>query len=538
MTEPRPPSGPSPAVSRGLLLAALLPSAVLAATLAAGLWGFSYDDAFITYRYAESWAAGDGLRFNPGEPAGDAVLGTTAPGWALVLGLAARVSRAVGLGGLGVPQWGTLLTVAALWWIAAALPALWLPRRSPYLPWVPLVFSALALTCRWNLELLGAETFAAAALAATAIFVGLKPGRARTAERSRGLPAGLLMGAAMVCRLDAALAALVLGLALVARRRRLPLTYGLAAAALVAPCLAWVWSQTGSLLPNTLAGKRGEAGISGLSYGGAELAWLERSLGGDLAAWVLAALVLAGAAALIGRLRRPSAHRGLRRDWPALVTLAGWLLLHELCYRLAGVPFAPWYHVAGLAALLGLAAWGAVAIASSPTRWVPALRRALPAAAALLILPLLLPALAYLAGTWGHPPDIRTRLYAAVASHLRATTPSGAVVASMEIGALGYYSARPVLDLVGLVDPEVVAARRAGRLPELVAERSPEHILVPPPFLGRELGEVMRHPAIRRRYRPAARFFDPGYRHDPVVLYRRVDAGRATSTLDSRLPDR
>ena len=58
----------------------------MAALVAYGLWGFSYDDAFVTYRYADNLAAGRGLVFNPGEP----VLGTTAPGWAVVLAAATR----------------------------------------------------------------------------------------------------------------------------------------------------------------------------------------------------------------------------------------------------------------------------------------------------------------------------------------------------------------------------------------------------------------------------------------------------------------
>ena len=113
------------------------------------------------------------------------------------------------------------------------------------------------------------------------------------------------------------------------------------------------------------------------------------------------------------------------------------------------------------------------------------------------------------------------RLYAAAGRHLRESSPPGARVAAMEIGALAYVSDRPVLDLIGLVNPEVLRARAAGRLPAHVAEAAPETILVPPPFLGRELGDVMRHPEIRARYRPAARFFDPAYEHDPVTLYRR-----------------
>lgn len=563
--------------ARRLLLIELIPTALLAAAVAWGLWGFSYDDSWITYRYGDNWAQGRGLVFNPGE----AVLGTTAPGWALALGALSRASAAVGLSGMGVPEWGTLLTVAALWWLAAALPALWLPAGSRLRPGLPLVLGTLALTCRWNLELLGGEAFPAAALAATAVWLALgrrserrnrrprdrqgegdtagsarevAPAAATAMTRARpgsgdgaGSPevsAGLAVAAAMLCRLDAGLAAAALGLALWIVHRRFPWRFAVAGLAPLLAYLAWLQAEFGAVLPNTLAAKQSEAATTGRGYGAWEWAWLERSFG-TMGRWWLLALAAAGMALIVGRAvaarRRRRAGVGSRAApssdstrtasaGSALAVLAAWIVLHELFYRLTGVPFAPWYGVVGLGAALALASFAAVSLVGRLTAWrssASGRRRALTTAlAALLALPVLLPGARFLAGTWGEPPDIRTRIYAAVGDHLRRRSPPDARVAAMEIGALGYTSDRAVLDLIGLVDPEVVEARRAGRLPEHVAAEAPEYILVPPPFLGRELGDVMRHPEIRARYVPAERFYDPDYQHDPVTLYRRRDPAR------------
>jgi len=609
------------AAGRRLLALELVPTALLAAAVARGLWGFSYDDAFITYRYADNWAAGRGLVFNPGE----AVLGTSAPGWALLLGALARASAALGIGTVGpggtaVPGWGTLLTVAALWWLTAALPALWLPAGSRLRPALPLLLGTLALTCRWNLELLGAEAFPAAALAATAAWLALggrsrgRAGRAggrgdATGTGARGpgsggadaktitavdnpaagcevaaaaapapetfvvtqadepasrreAAAGLVAAAAMLCRLDAALAAGVIGVALWIHRRRLPWRFAVAGLAPLVPYLLWLHARFGTVMPATLAGKRGEASFAALGYGAAEWAWLGRAFGGFGRA-ALIALAAAGAAWLLGR-TLATRRRGSRPPaggddagplvaalgrgntavpFPgALAVLAAWLVLHETFYRAAGVPFAPWYQVAGLDALLALAATAAgalgAALAGAPptaARFSANARRAAGGLlAALVALPVLLPGARFLATTWGEPPDIRIRLYAAVGRHLREHAPPDARVASMEVGALACASDRPVLDLVGLVSPEVLRARAAGRLPEHVAEAAPEYILVPPPFLGRELGDVMHHPEIRARYRPAARFFDPAYEHDPVTLYRRREPGAGREVTPGR----
>jgi hypothetical protein len=566
-----------------LLAVELIPIALLAAAIAGGLWGFSYDDAFITYRYAENWAAGRGLVFNPGE----AVLGTTAPGWALLLGALARASAALGIEGLGVPEWGTLLTVAALWWLTAALPALWLPAASPLRPALPLLLGTLALTCRWNLELLGAEAFPAAALAATSVWLALgregehvgpraasgadaataageasaiahrreiagegEPALARRTAERREIAAGLAVAAAMLCRLDAALAAVAIGIALRLRRRRAPWRFAIVGLAPVAPYLAWLEARFGTVVPNTLAGKRGEVALAPLGYDATSWAWLDRAFGG-LGRAALVVLAAAGAAWLLWRAlaawRRgsppeaggaSSASRGDRTEWRQrlpgpVAVLAAWLLLHEAFYRAAGVPFAPWYHVAMLNALLALAAVAVVALLPAVARVVEARLpwELYPAIIAMLaaLAVVLLPGITFLAGTWGEPPDVRTRLYAAVGRHLREHSLPGTRVAAMEIGALACTADRPVLDLIGLVSPEVLRARAAGRLPQHVAEAAPEYILVPPPFLGRELGDVMRHPEIRARYRPAARFFDPAYEHDPVTLYRRRGGPATTS---------
>jgi hypothetical protein len=39
---------------------------------------------------------------------------------------------------------------------------------------------------------------------------------------------------------------------------------------------------------------------------------------------------------------------------------------------------------------------------------------------------------------------------------LRDNTPGGALVATHDVGAIGYFSRRPVLDMAGLIDPQVV----------------------------------------------------------------------------------
>ena len=78
-----------------------------------------------------------------------------------------------------------------------------------------------------------------------------------------------------------------------------------------------------------------------------------------------------------------------------------------------------------------------------------------------------------------------------------------------------------MLDLVGLVDPPVVAARREGRLAALVRKRDPRYVLVPPQFRPGLLGPLLADPALTDRYRPIDFFTDPDYQGGTVTLYER-----------------
>ncbi len=103
------------AQSRALVDAVVLVGALaLFALLAAQMTPFLPDDSFITYRYAQNLAAGDGLTFNPGQ---QPVEGYSNFLWLVLLAGSARA-------GLGLESasvlWGGLfglMTVAGLWWL-------------------------------------------------------------------------------------------------------------------------------------------------------------------------------------------------------------------------------------------------------------------------------------------------------------------------------------------------------------------------------------------------------------------------------------
>ncbi|MCB9377523.1 MAG: hypothetical protein H6511_02000 [Holophagales bacterium] len=492
--------------SRGLVLLLLAPVALWVAW---GFWGVSYDDGYITYRYARNLADGRGLVFNDGER----VLGTSAPGYAATLGLLTVAGRPLGL---GVEDVGSLLFFASLLGLAAAIA-----RRGALA--VPLLFGALALVSRFDLELSGCETLPALALMAIAFRLAW--------DGERPVAAGLLGGLATTFRLDSGLALAALGVALWVRSRRFPARFALAGGAPIVATLAALAAYYGSFVPTTLAGKRSELALAASGYGAAEWAWLERVYG---VGGALALLALAGVG-VVALWRRAGAEPHGRL---ALAALASWLVAHEIFYRAVGVPFSPWYQVHLFPALLLAAAagaWSLAAVGASIGGFARggAWRRA--GFAAVLALPLAAPSLAYALGQRGLPPDPRIRVYRDVARAAdRCLGAPGGAIAAVEIGALGYFTERPVLDLVGLVDPELRRAKQEGRLTEALLARHPDFLVDHPTFREPFWAPVLATEEVRSQFETVGTFRRPEY-PPPVRLLARRGAC-SSSPVEPRAP--
>jgi hypothetical protein len=68
-----------------------------------------------------------------------------------------------------------------------------------------------------------------------------------------------------------------------------------------------------------------------------------------------------------------------------------------------------------------------------------------------------------------------------VAQWLNANTPEDALVAAHDIGAIGYFGQRPLLDMAGLVTPEVIPfIRDEDRLLEFIVEQGADYVVTFP----------------------------------------------------------
>lgn len=414
--------------------------------------GFPLDDSWIHQVYARNLAQTGQWAFVPGIPS----QASTAPLYTLLLAVGYALE-------VDYKLWTHVLGAAALA-AAGMVGARMAGRLSPQDCWTPLV-AGLALTLAWHLiwaAASGMETMLFSALTLGMMALAWReldehPAGPRDLPALRGVGFGALAALAVITRPEAVVLAALAGLLMFVARPQptwrafwswsLGAMVGFGVA--IAPYLAQNLRLTGGLLPDTAAAKQAQNApiIAGLPLSVRIWEMLKPLLaGGQL-------LLLPGAAAYSLVLLKRARHH--RRTALLLLPLA-WAAALILLYA-ARLP-APYQH--GRYVIPALPAWIVLGVvgASWMLRWgrssAPGrvLSRSLAAAAALAFL--------YFvgAGALAYQKDVRIidEEMVAAARWIAANVPPEDRLAVHDIGALGYFAPRPILDLAGLVSPEIV----------------------------------------------------------------------------------
>ena len=407
------------------------------------------DDAQITYVFARSFAEGQGLSWK-----GVEVLGTSAPFFAVVLGLVSRLSH------LDAAAVGFASSWIALWAAAVALYAL---GRCEGFGRAGFAAGLVWLVAAFPLQL-GGEYFPAIACAL---------GGALALRRDRPEVAGIVFGLAFALRPECGLAAFVFAAAHVARRGWRRGARDVARAAACAMALVAVWlvvlqAEAGAVLPRTLAAKRAQA-ESALGI------WPRVPALVDLIR--RPALGFPGGSALFYALAVPGLLVVLaeRRRAPYVSGLVAWGALHVALLEVLRVSIYPWY---GAPIFLSAIVCAALAV-EAPGLLSRRLRVVASVALGLIFAAIIVRHQPRLSRQITHADDSRRSSYSEAAA-LADRYPDGTTLASWEVGIVAYASRQPVEDLLGLVslDASLDAVRR-GRLDENVTRLDPDLLLLP-----------------------------------------------------------
>ena len=485
--------------------------ALFALAVGAAAAPFSYDDAWITFRYASNFASGGGLVYNPGER----VFGTSAPGYALLLGLLSMPAPSM------VSQVSAVVCTVALATAGVALYVFGVRRGSALAGFVAgLVFVVNPLA----LESFGGEMVPQAALAVWAV-------TAVALDRPAVATACAL--AATLVRPDGLL---VLAVALGwhgVRTSRVPWRLLAASALVLGIWFAALWWWFGVPLPDTLAAKQAQR---------ASGAW--RSLGTDLFFWLCA---LAGIDTPFSVTRTHSgffaflilALAGLlilpwRRAWWPMVA---WPLLACVAYRQLRLPFYHWYAVPALVLLAVCAGLAGDALARGLTATLRGLRRvwasdrsptfvARAVVGAIVCATIVWPLTTIAFDTRRWFPGPGERAYIGIGQWLADNTPPEATVGYIEIGFVGWHARRHMIDPFGLVTTGVGDAVARRDFLYAYRTRRPDYILHSPVFFPDHMGRLEREPWFAQAYRPIATL--PSGRSWPLTVYRRTQSAQRT----------
>ncbi|MDQ6692885.1 MAG: hypothetical protein M3014_00460 [Chloroflexota bacterium] len=427
-----------PPAWRHVAAVALISLATLAVGL--GMWGWTYDDAFIIYRYARNFADGLGMVYNPSEH----YLGTSSAGYTLLIAFLYKA-----LPGLDLTVLGSLTSVAGIWVSGTLLYVLGVQARRPF---AGLLAGIVTLANPLLLQSWGGEM---------TILVPLVIGSVYAYCRGWGIATGALLGGAVLTRQDSIVLVGLLGAHYIFTRRRIPWEAGVAFILIMLPWVTYSWFFFGSPLPGTLEAKisQGKAGWPFFLTG--SISWFNDIIGDSHARSVLYLLAPLGALTLTW-----SAFR--RQAVTPWLLLLGWCALFTAGYTALRVSFYHWYAVPAAVGIGILAVWGVVGIwqviASMLSRINPRNAYSTPLARVVGSLVagflFLLPAARLYEYNVQLSNTLRgdsTPLYTKASNWLRDHTERTSTVAYLEIGRIGYYSGNRIIDPLGLITPGAAA---------------------------------------------------------------------------------
>ena len=419
--------------------------------------GFPLDDGWIHQTYARNFARNGRLEFIPGVVSA----GSTSPLWTLLLAVG-YVLR------LPYLLWAYLLGGLSLLWLALASMHLWqlLWPAWKEKSWLPGIVIALAWPLVWAAAS-GMETvlFAALGLQIIVIYtqVALKTDTESAPSLKRIALLGILSGLLILVRPDGLVLLLLVAIGLLllpgswVTRLQMLSVYGVTAVMPLLPNFAFNLYTSGFIWPNTFYAKQTEYQVLlaepiwsrairllYFSVGGAEQGWQGIS---GVQLLLLPGLLLSGVLAV----KNDWLRKGLLNTLPLLwagghVVLYAWRL--PVTYQHGRYLFAaiPIWIVYGLAGWLGIFDWIGNGRLGRVGKQVAVITFIL-----LLLFFMVLGAQTYatdVAFIEGEMVDM--------AHWLAENTPPDALIASHDIGAIGYFAERPLLDLAGLVSPEVI----------------------------------------------------------------------------------
>ncbi len=387
-----------------------------------GTRGLSVDDIGIFYRYAQNLASGHGWTYNIGQSDPG---GITSPLYVMLL---AGLSKT----GLTIPAAATGLWIAG---ITTASTSLYGALRRTGHPIAGFTGGLLLVTSPWMVVVRGMES---------AVFIGLLGAALWLYVGQRYVLCGVALALLVITRPDGEFFAFALAFVHLYRYHKIPWRTVFSAVTVLAAWGLYAAIFVGQIVPDTLQSKiytsRTEQSGSLFFFTGL---WINPK-GGGFGTWAIALAALGGIGLVVWLFH-------LRRPDPVLSTLVVgtvlFLVFYGLILNLA--PYYIWYYVPLVFTACALAGLALEALTGALLSWAGRIVRVATAVAVAAALSVL--------GVVSTPPGWQALRagYIPAAIWVRDHSTPDQTVASSEIGLIGWYSERPMIDYLGLFTPSL-----------------------------------------------------------------------------------
>jgi hypothetical protein len=487
---------------RDLLLISIALGLSLFITLNMG--GKSYDDAYITYRYAKNLVSGQGFVYNPGE----SFLGTTTPLFTLLLALVSG-----GLSSEAIPVIGQWLTGGALFCLAVFT---YLLGRDDQKPIAGFISALLVLLNPFFVLVWGGESIFFLALVMAGFYLYF---------RGQEIAPAVIFGLAFLTRGEGVLPALILFTHYLITKRQLPWRALLSFILTILPWMIYALFTFGSFFPSTLQAKIAQMD-SGLwsPFFITSLDMLRSYVIGSpnfptiTPHYIYLVFVLLAFIGGISLLLQP------QYLWWSIMA---WLGLYALGYTLLGVPFYHWYAVPILYGGFILAGLGAqLGYDFISRQFNGRLASYHPVALGLSGLILCLPFITAAHSVWDYlrqPVAPIQQLYTNTGLWLQENTPPTASVGYFEIGFIGYYSDRIFIDPAGLVNPGVSEQIARRNFKWAYLHYKPDYLVINPVRWYERLGNIREEPWFQKAYQEVGVIEQEDYFDAPITIYQKIN---------------
>jgi len=443
------------------------------------------DDSFITFRYAENIAGGRGFVYNQGER----ILGTSTPLYTLLLALLVKL-------GLPILPLARMINIGADC-LSGILIFLMLRRFKVGVAVLAALFYALfPRVIVWSIS--GMETSLYVLFITASLYCYYR--------RNLGLTA-LFLGLTVLTRVDGVILGLAVVIHFVWQNRRFPAKLVLVSLLMLLPWLVFSFLYFGSPIPNSVPGKKALYSATVWETPKWRIFWeflfLRIKMG-----WPLLLLALAGVYTVFARAR-------------SYIIIALWTVLYFLFFLLGASKMHMWYYVPFYLGYLILVALGFDLILERAggfwKRRIDSLGRRTTVAASLKALNIVvISVICLLAGLAYFQQMKRTfklvtveqialeDIHKSIGLWLSECTHPTDTVCAEDIGYMGYYSGRYILDQDGLVSPQVIPFNKSRDRLGFLKRYKPAYFLIG--FAGPYFSQVIESRWLEENYQRMATF--------------------------------